>query len=316
MNLMRDLFQLVGGLLKMVTDNRTLQQLQFGTRIDQMLGDTEYAPTFDNKDLRFYVRALDWGGGSYSVEQWMAGDIGIYDVNNPHKCRMRAYFLQSWRGSGDTPSGSNESYNLGVFGDTKGGAYLEFWHWDDAVNDPCVGSTYFVAYPNYGSNDAYVWIKDANFIVGSKLSVTPNSGDAIISWEDTLKTIKTKDSSDITYTLGYTDRGDPSSVDYDQTDLTADGTWNDLDLSSIVPAGVKLVDILLSIEGTTKGSEILLRKNGNTNAINTTGVTLTIANSELHADCQVSCDSSRVIEYNASSSGINVIEITVKGWWI
>jgi len=34
----------------------------------------------------------------------------------------------------------------------------------------------------------------------------------------------------------FVDRGDPAAVDFDETDLTMDNTWRDLDLSSLVCA--------------------------------------------------------------------------------
>lgn len=114
----------------------------------------------------------------------------------------------------------------------------------------------------------------------------------------------------------FVDRGDPAAWDFAVGDLTTDGTWRDLDLSSIVPAGAKAVAIIVGIQDDAVGNTLQLRKNGNSNAVNKSATYTFIANTTITMDCIVACDSNRVIEYYASNTTWTAINIAVKGWWI
>ena len=59
----------------------------------------------------------------------------------------------------------------------------------------------------------------------------------------------------------YVDRGDPSSWDFQEGDLTTDNTWRDLDLSSIVPSGAVAVHLYVLIKDDTANKNIKFRKN-------------------------------------------------------
>ena len=60
----------------------------------------------------------------------------------------------------------------------------------------------------------------------------------------------------------YYDRGDPATVDFGLGDLTTDGTWRDLDLSSIVPDGTTAVAIFIHINDDDANRSICLEKMG------------------------------------------------------
>jgi len=114
----------------------------------------------------------------------------------------------------------------------------------------------------------------------------------------------------------FVDRGDPTAVDWNRDSLSANDTWAELDLSSIVPAGATLVLLRVSIYPTGVGKELRFRKNGNANAINFTRVAGLVA-TELHSqDMFVKTDSNRVVEYFKSADGFNALSVTVGGWWI
>ena len=113
----------------------------------------------------------------------------------------------------------------------------------------------------------------------------------------------------------FVDRGDPASTDYDETTLTLDGTWNDLDLSSIVPANAVAVALATVIKDNAVGSRVKFRKNGNSNTINVSQAYVTVANVFSAYDQIVACDSNRVIEYEGTS-GTDSFDVTVKGWWL
>ncbi len=117
-------------------------------------------------------------------------------------------------------------------------------------------------------------------------------------------------------TAGYVDRGDPVAQDFDDADLTTDGAWHDLDLSSIVPNGAIAVALRLSVKDGAVDSRVRFRKNGNSNTANVAQIRTQVIDLFINADLKVGCDSNRVIEYWASSLAFTNIDITVKGWWI
>jgi hypothetical protein len=111
----------------------------------------------------------------------------------------------------------------------------------------------------------------------------------------------------------FYDRGDPADNDYTQASLTLDGAWNDLDLSSIVPAGATAVKMYVYITHANPYTFLSFRKNGNTNGKNICSVITHVAGQPNIRDIIVPCDSNRVIEYNATAG--STIIIVVQGWW-
>jgi hypothetical protein len=117
-------------------------------------------------------------------------------------------------------------------------------------------------------------------------------------------------------TGGYVDRGDNATNDFILTDLTTDGTWRDLDLSSIVPAGAKAVYLVINVQDDAASSVLSLRKNGITNDRNKGIIRTQVANIVIDMSMIVSCDSNRVIEYIATNTTWSLIQINVRGWFI
>lgn len=114
----------------------------------------------------------------------------------------------------------------------------------------------------------------------------------------------------------YVDRGDPAARDYAIGDFTADGTWRDLDLSSIVPAGAVAVALSVIIQDDAVNSTFQFRKNGNSNTAVAAVARTLIANVIQYQDLFVACDANRVIEYSATNLAWINLDVTVKGWWI
>lgn len=115
---------------------------------------------------------------------------------------------------------------------------------------------------------------------------------------------------------GFTDRGDPAAHDFQVGDLTTDGTWKDLDLSSIVnDSEVEAVVIYVQIADGAASSRMQFRKNGNTNTIARSAVGTQVANITNDTTFVVPCDSSQVIEYMGSNLTFTTINITVVGWF-
>jgi len=113
----------------------------------------------------------------------------------------------------------------------------------------------------------------------------------------------------------YIDRGDPAVYDKDKTDLTIDGAWHDLDLSSIVPAGAKAVLLKTRLQSANPGDAMRYRNNGNTNEINACGCEALRANVIRTRLGITSLDANRVIEYNADNIAWTLLDIVVRGWW-
>ena len=113
----------------------------------------------------------------------------------------------------------------------------------------------------------------------------------------------------------YVDRGDPAAWDWIDANLTTDGNWNDLDLSSIVPVGAKTVLLRVRIIDDATDKAIQMRENGNSNGYNVAALVTLVANLSIEGNFIVGCDADRVIEYNASNTSWTNIDICVRGWW-
>ncbi len=114
----------------------------------------------------------------------------------------------------------------------------------------------------------------------------------------------------------YVDRGDPATNDYGVGDLTTNGTWVDLDLSGIVPAGAKAVNLKLFVVDDAVSSTLQIRKNGNSNEVAGLAVSTQVSGVGIFGFGSISCDTNRVVEYNAANTTWTTIFITVLGWWI
>jgi len=114
----------------------------------------------------------------------------------------------------------------------------------------------------------------------------------------------------------FYDRGDPAAADWVETDLTTDGSWHDLDLSSIVPEDTICVCLAVEIKYTATEFKLEFRKKGYTNNL-TNSISRTQAVNVWNSnDCIVACDEDRFIQYRGSNVATPVIYVTVKGWWI
>lgn len=110
------------------------------------------------------------------------------------------------------------------------------------------------------------------------------------------------------------DRGDPATGDWVTVDLTADGAWHMLDLSSVVPAGVHTIYLFCRLRATAINKRFELRTYGNTNIMNISQLRTQVANIRTQADIQVFPDSQGRFEYWLSPAGVDESIIIVKGW--
>jgi len=107
--------------------------------------------------------------------------------------------------------------------------------------------------------------------------------------------------------------GDPTAPHFTYADLTLDGAWHDLDLSSIVPAGKNFVQLHVYLSAALTPMKIAyFRPNGNVNTVNVASVVANVG-MVAYADIIVPLDSARVIEYHVTSGDVT-LEIVVGGW--
>ncbi len=114
----------------------------------------------------------------------------------------------------------------------------------------------------------------------------------------------------------YADRGNVAPNDYAVGDFTTDGTWRDLDISGIVPAGAMLVNFRVAIRDDVIDNIFALRTNGQSNGINISVGRIMIADLDHEYSFWVVPDASRVIEYNASNVAWLKINLNIRGWII
>lgn len=107
---------------------------------------------------------------------------------------------------------------------------------------------------------------------------------------------------------------DPATSDFEIGSFTTDGTWRDLDLSSIIGTGRRLVVISMGIQDGVVGNVFQLRTKGNSNALNVSILAIQVANQINYQDAIVLSDASGVIQYYATADTWTNIYVRVKGW--
>lgn len=112
----------------------------------------------------------------------------------------------------------------------------------------------------------------------------------------------------------WTDRGDPATSDWDEGDLTADGSWHDLSLSAIVPAGAALVLLrVVLIAGSGDEGQCYFRKADISSLVNVSAV-MEISDDQ-GRDVWVTPDGNGKIEYKLDFVNTPEVDITVAGWF-
>ncbi len=129
------------------------------------------------------------------------------------------------------------------------------------------------------------------------------------------KTVDGVDVSEITSML-YVDRGDPADYDWDKFNFTQDGSYYDLDLSSIVPANAKLVHLRVALKSPVGNSVFSIRKKGNSNTFNNFKSSAPDNSQQGTEDGFVVPDANREIQYMASNVAWTTLYMLVAGWYI
>lgn len=111
------------------------------------------------------------------------------------------------------------------------------------------------------------------------------------------------------------DRGDPSAADFTTGGLTKDGTYYDMDLSSLIPAGAVMAILRVVIQSDTANKSVLFREKGNSNVLNTGQIVATVVNVLFAQDLIITLGSGRVIQYAAASGATwTTLSVTVAGY--
>lgn len=113
----------------------------------------------------------------------------------------------------------------------------------------------------------------------------------------------------------YVSNGDVAANDYDKSDFTWDSSWYELDISSKVPAGVKLVHLEVTHRPSVVGNWMYFRKNGYSNSYNMAKFNPTVMGVDHNHDVFIEVDSDRIFEYKGGSSP-TTFNVVVKGWLI
>lgn len=119
---------------------------------------------------------------------------------------------------------------------------------------------------------------------------------------------------------GFVDRGDdPTSEDFFDSDLTINGGFHDLDISSIVPPTAKAVLIRVTAANDTVGSYILLKsKHENGHGYNAFVGTILVADEDHTWDAIVPIEIPSQITYKVTlgASTWDYIALHIGGWWL
>jgi len=114
------------------------------------------------------------------------------------------------------------------------------------------------------------------------------------------------------------DRGNPNSYDFQKSDLKTQGyygSWQDLDLSSIVGAKKQLVLLRIEVSAQQVHKSISFRTKGNTYNHNIAERFTQLELVTMSDDLWVYTDSNGMIQYKLESATWGVINILVRIWF-
>jgi hypothetical protein len=114
----------------------------------------------------------------------------------------------------------------------------------------------------------------------------------------------------------FVNRGDPAAADWTINDFEIDGLYHELDLSGIIPPNTNAVLFRAYLRSTAAANQIRLRKNGSLYTFNSSVFYVPVANRNYEPDLIVSPDSNSKIQYMVTSTGWNILSLTVAGWWL
>jgi len=111
----------------------------------------------------------------------------------------------------------------------------------------------------------------------------------------------------------YYDRGDPAVADWEESDLTCDGNWHTLDLTTVNSAIAQATEVKLRVVFGGGSGWLYVRENGNSNEVNMDGQIYESGDPQSAFTLLVTPDENGYIAYKASAAG--TIDLSVAGWW-
>ena len=117
----------------------------------------------------------------------------------------------------------------------------------------------------------------------------------------------------------FTDRGDPASVDFDQTTINIIDAWTGLDLRDIVkaaPKGRKTKAVLIAVTGRSAkaGTTAIFRGRKSKGDVKVGRVDALGGILRVNNDMIIPVGDDRIIEYYISGLW-DLLQVTIKGWW-
>jgi len=113
---------------------------------------------------------------------------------------------------------------------------------------------------------------------------------------------------------GFVYRGDSTEHDFITASFTRDGTWRDIDLSSVVPEGAAWVYVCVTYRASAVDKSFNLRENGASNAYNVASSKAQVVNIYRNLNAWVKLDANRVIEYFGTDGTITDVFLNVRAW--
>jgi len=115
----------------------------------------------------------------------------------------------------------------------------------------------------------------------------------------------------------YIDRGQEApSWDFTKGDLTADGAFHDLDISSIVPTNASAVLFHIALTANDVNGFLTIRAKGITRVSQRARIAAQIANHHIMTDGIIGPLTDGLIQYSMAAVAYTVANIRVKGWWL
>ena len=103
--------------------------------------------------------------------------------------------------------------------------------------------------------------------------------------------------------------------DFDETDFTTDGNRHTLDLSSIVPANVKAVNLSCIVLTPTPNSIVRFLHPDSTTHLGRCIMRTQVANIQMRTMTAIGVDSNRHVDYTFSNVTWTSIGVNIRGWW-
>ena len=108
--------------------------------------------------------------------------------------------------------------------------------------------------------------------------------------------------------------GDLQDAQFAVGDFTKDGSYNELDISGIVPVGTKIILVFIKYLAAEQGKNFIFRPKGYTDYYNALNDYTEQGSLPYYKDGLIWVSSDRIIEYNISAATWAIFDFTIRGW--